>query len=129
MRDDELLFNKIAQGRLTFAEGVAWFTALDQAQQQATLTTTLPQLIQQAHPTAQLITQALETAPVKPTVTPIVLFQAHPFPLAMHKVKALPVTEWRNVFIVLLRLFAVADTHRRETQCQDGCSHEWHNLP
>ncbi|MHB9857430.1 DUF5958 family protein [Streptomyces sp. YIM S03343] len=31
-------------------------------------------------------------------------------------------------FRVLLSIFAVADTRRREMECRGTCSHAWHNL-
>ena len=128
LRDDERILNNLAQGRLAFDEGITWFESLTIAEQATTLTTTLPYFILHAHPTAQDVTYALQTAPIKPTMTPVVLFRVHPFGIAMRKVTALPVAEWRKAFIVLLRLLQVADTRRRETECQQGCGHEWHNF-
>ncbi|MFR9793866.1 DUF5958 family protein [Streptomyces sp. MB22_4] len=32
-------------------------------------------------------------------------------------------------FRVLVSVFAVADTHRRETYCEGPCGHAWHHLP
>lgn len=129
LSEDEILLNQLAQGRVAVTEGVAWFDSLVPAHQVTILTITLPLLLQQAHPTAQDIAQALVSPLVKPTLTPVVLFKVHPFPVALRKVTALPRSEWRNAFLVLLRVFQVADTRRRQTECRAGCYHAWHNLP
>ncbi|MFF4433976.1 DUF5958 family protein [Streptomyces sp. NPDC001513] len=41
----------------------------------------------------------------------------------------LPADEHVKAFRVLLSVFAVADTRRRETYCKGACGHAWHNLP
>ncbi|GAA2467337.1 hypothetical protein GCM10023100_19350 [Actinocorallia cavernae] len=42
---------------------------------------------------------------------------------------ALPVHELTKSFRLLVALFGVADTRRRELYCAGGCAHAWHNLP
>ena len=37
-------------------------------------------------------------------------------------------TELRKSFIIMLSIFKIADTYRRETECKNACNHEWHNL-
>ncbi|WP_274506119.1 DUF5958 family protein [Streptomyces murinus] len=41
----------------------------------------------------------------------------------------LPVHELTKSFRLLVALFGVADTRRRELYCAGGCTHAWHNLP
>ncbi|MGW3402826.1 DUF5958 family protein [Streptomyces zhihengii] len=41
----------------------------------------------------------------------------------------LPATEHVKAFRVLVAVFAVADTRRRERHCKGACTHAWHNLP
>ncbi|MFF5547942.1 DUF5958 family protein [Streptomyces olivaceoviridis] len=41
----------------------------------------------------------------------------------------LPPAEYPNAFRVLVPVFAVADTRRRETYCKGACGHAWHHLP
>ncbi|MFE2263165.1 DUF5958 family protein [Streptomyces griseosporeus] len=41
----------------------------------------------------------------------------------------LPAAEHVQAFRVLVSVFAVADTRRRETYCNGACGHTWHNLP
>ncbi len=60
---------------------------------------------------------------------PLVLLRVYPLPQALTRIQQLPATEYPNAFRALLSVFRVADDHRRRTQCQHGCSHDWHNLP
>ncbi|RSK43797.1 DUF5958 family protein [Hymenobacter rigui] len=122
------LLNRLAQQQLPWEWAWAWFAALPAAAQLARLTE-LASYIQQAHPTPALVQQAVAEAPVKPTATPLVLLRVHPLPQAFTRIQQLPATEYPNAFRALLSVFRVADDHRRRTQCQHGCSHEWHNLP
>lgn len=41
---------------------------------------------------------------------------------------ALPADEHVTAFRVLVSVFSVADTRRRETCCKGTCGHAWHNL-
>jgi hypothetical protein len=40
----------------------------------------------------------------------------------------LPSYDRARAFLLLVALFAIADTRRRERYCAGGCSHEWHQL-
>ncbi|AII50638.1 DUF5958 family protein [Hymenobacter sp. APR13] len=122
------VLNRLAQHQLPCKWAWAWFAVLSVEAQQARLTE-LADYIQQAHPTPALVQQALTEAPVKPTATPLVLLRIHGLPEALRRIQQLPPPEYPNAFRALLSLFRVADAHRRRTQCQHGCTHDWHNLP
>lgn len=70
----------------------------------------------------------IDNAPIKKTMTPIVLIQSHDFGIALAKISMLPDSELRKSFITLTSIFKIADIERRETDCADGCTHKWHNL-
>ncbi|MCT4665302.1 MAG: DUF5958 family protein [Flavobacteriales bacterium] len=71
---------------------------------------------------------AIKIAPIKETMTPVVLFKTHAFKIATNKTVDLPDSELRKSFIIMLSIFKTADTFRRETECRNGCDHEWHNI-
>lgn len=122
------VLNRLAQHQLSWEWAWAWFAALPAAAQQARLRE-LAGYIQQAHPTPALVQQAVAEAPVKPTATPLVLLRVHPLPQALTRIQQLRPPEYPNAFRALLSLFSVADAHRQRTECQHGCTHDWHNLP
>lgn len=122
------VLNRLAQHQLPWEWAWAWFAALPAAAQLARLAE-LADYIQQAHHTPALVQQAVAEAPVKPTATPLVLLRVHPLRQALTRVQQLPASEYLNAFRALLSLFSSADAHRRRTECQHGCTHDWHNLP
>lgn len=122
-----LLFNKVAQDKASLKESLLWLSNQDQATSRDALYA-LSFCLQQAHPDQQLIDESLDKIPLKPTMTPMVLFRVHPFKIALAKVCTLPDKELEKSFITLLLLFKYADTRRREKHCKNGCYHEWHNL-
>ncbi|SNR78899.1 hypothetical protein SAMN06264365_105475 [Actinoplanes regularis] len=82
----------------------------------------------QARATANDGREGLPHSGVKPTMTPAVLIVREPINEKMGKIINLPPDEYVKSFRVLLSMFAVADTRRRETKCRGSCSHAWHNL-
>jgi hypothetical protein len=70
----------------------------------------------------------LEAAPIKQTMTPVVIFKTQNLNAALDKMRKIGEDEWRKTFVTMLSIFKVADAKRRETWCKDGCTHEWHNL-
>ena len=127
MTEAEININKYAQSLLSESEIMIWFDGLELSQQNKTFDS-LVMCFQQAHPTQEQIEQAIVIAPIKETMTPCVLLRTHSFINAIRKVKELPESELRKSTIILLSIFKIADTKRRETHCKNGCSHEWHNL-
>jgi hypothetical protein len=127
MTQGEIIINKIAQDKLDFDQGLIWFDALDDEQKIEAINN-LCMFIQQAHPTKEFVDLGLELAPIKKTMTPVVIFRRQNLKTALNKIRGLPQDEWKKAFVTMLSVFKVADTKRREIWCKDGCSHDWHNL-
>ena len=113
--------------KIDFVQIMNWFDGLNQQQKNQTLIKARI-CLDQSNPNEQILNDALEKVPLKPTMTPIVIFKTNNFKNALHKIASLPENENRKTFITLISIFKVADTKRRITWCKDGCSHEWHNL-
>ncbi|WP_460512990.1 DUF5958 family protein [Hymenobacter jeollabukensis] len=122
------MLNRIAQDQLPLSAGLTWFDALTDEEQRAAMNE-LHLYVHQSHPTPTMVQQAVATAPIKRGATPLALLRAFPFHIALPKIISLRADERRNAFAALLTLFRIADTQRRITSCQDGCSHDWHHLP
>ena len=127
MTEEEIIINKIAQDKFDFGDGVLWFDGL-QEDKQKEIIDKLILFVQQSHPTKEYIDIGLEKAPIKQTMTPVVIFKTQNLKTALNKIRTLPRGEWRKSFVTLLSVFKEADTKRREIWCKDGCEHEWHNL-
>ena len=125
---EEMLLNQVAQKRKPWADAITWFESVPSPQQEIELRK-LAYICHQAHPRAEEIDSAITLSGLKPTHTPCVLVRNAPVPEnTFHRLIALPEEERQKTFRLLLGLFCVADTRRRQTICSSGCSHEWHNL-
>ncbi len=60
--------------------------------------------------------------------TPCALLAKKPFNDAMKIIRSLPENEWEKSFILCIVILSIADKRRRETDCLNGCKHEWHNI-
>jgi len=127
MTEIELNINKFAQNKLTDSEIIDWFNHFDLSQQKM-VCDKLAMFLQQSHPSKDLIDLGIKTAPIKDSMTPVVLFRTQTLKNAINKIEKLPDSELSKSFVVMLNIFKIADTHRRETECKNGCTHEWHNL-
>jgi len=127
LTESQVLLNKVAQSKISLGDALRWFHYLDTKDQRRVLDTLL-MFVQQAHPSEVAVSLAIETAPTTRLVTPVVLLKTYSVEIALNKISQLPASENINTFSILLRLFQVADTFRRENECVGGCSHEWHNL-
>ncbi|GIE85863.1 DUF5958 family protein [Actinoplanes regularis] len=127
MRASERTINEVAQGLRSLADAAAWFSLLDEAEQREVLRDVV-HCAMQARATANDGREGLPHSGVKPTMTPAVLIVREPINEKMGKIINLPPDEYVKSFRVLLSMFAVADTRRRETKCRGSCSHAWHNL-
>lgn len=122
------MLNRVAQDRLPFAEAVRWFESLPETEQQKWLRT-VALMCHQAHPHSEEIDPAISLAGLKPTFTPCVMIRAAVRPEhALDRMADLPAEERQKAFRLMFALYCVADTRRRQTQCKNGCSHEWHNF-
>lgn len=72
--------------------------------------------------------RAINTIPLKPTYTPIVILKNYPTKVAFNKLASLPENENKKVIVSLLWVFKITDTERRSRECKNGCGHFWHEL-
>ncbi|MFF2198319.1 DUF5958 family protein [Streptomyces sp. NPDC058157] len=121
----ESVVNGMAQGLRTLDEGVAWFSGLSPAGRQEVLHE-VAHYAMQAHITAADGRVGVARSGVKRTANPAVMICMDP---PRYGFSGLPADEHVTAFRVLVSVFAVADTRRRQTHCNDGCGHSWHNLP
>lgn len=119
--------NRFAQGLLSEAEALAWFDQLV-TEDRADFLVMLAMAAHQSHPRPEEVELGLERSGLRRTFTPCVLLLRFKFNVALDKIRSLPDAERRKSVIALLHVFAVADDRRRSTECQGGCTHEWHNL-
>lgn len=125
---DAKMLNRVAQGRLPFSEAVRWFESLPNAEQSGWLRT-IAFMCHQAHPHRDEVVRAILLSGLKHTFTPCVMIATAARPEdALDLVAELPADERPKAFRMMFALYCVADTRRRQTQCKDGCSHEWHNF-
>ncbi|GLX37620.1 hypothetical protein Sros01_36930 [Streptomyces roseochromogenus] len=121
----ERVVNGIAQELCTLDDGVAWFTSLPPARRQEVLHEA-GLYAMQAHITASDGRAGVARSGVKPTANPSVMICMDP---PRYGFSGLPADEHVTAFRVLVCVFAVADTRRRQTYCKNSCGHAWHNLP
>ncbi len=124
-RETERIVNEIAQGLRTLDDGVAWFTGLSLAHRQEVLRDVAGYAMQ-AHITAAGGRAGVTQSGVKPTANPSVMICMDP---PRYGFARLPADEHVTAFRVLVSVFTVADTRRRQTYCNGTCGHTWHNLP
>lgn len=106
-------------------DGAAWFSALSPASRRE-VRREIAGYAMQAHITAADGRAGVARSGVKPTANPSVMICMDP---PRHGFADLPADEHAKAFRVLVSVFAVADTRRRETYCKGTCGHAWHNLP
>ncbi|WP_405293041.1 DUF5958 family protein [Algibacter sp. Ld11] len=127
MKEEEIIINKIAQGKTSIESGIEWFDSLSDSDRKRAIFLT-KFFTEQSHPNEKIIETAISKIPLKPTMTPIVILKTNNFKVALSKISKLPEDEYRKAFITLITTYKESDTYRRNTWCKDGCSHEWHNL-
>ncbi|ARK12912.1 DUF5958 family protein [Fibrella sp. ES10-3-2-2] len=123
----EILFNSYAQGINSLETCQNWFANLNSDDQRQAFQKVLFLLVQ-AHPSPELIHQAVVNSPIKPTMTPVVILLKNTLANAVTKLKQLPDNELFKSFTIVLFVFGQADSYRRAVHCQAGCSHEWHHF-
>jgi hypothetical protein len=124
-REIERVVNEITQGLRTLDAGVSWFSDLAPTRQQMVLQEVAGYAMQ-AHITAADGRAGVARSGVKPTANPSVMICMDP---PRYGFAGLPSAEYVKAFRVLVSVFAVADTRRRERHCTGACGHAWHNLP
>lgn len=128
----ELIINKVAQDKIDFNLGIQLLLE-DPEYDFKGLFTTLTNCIfnaipEKTHYNTETYQNALNTIPLKPTYTPIVLLKRFPTRIAFYKLAALPENENIKTITSLLWIFKVTDTERRSTECKNGCGHFWHEI-
>ncbi|MGW6690692.1 DUF5958 family protein [Streptomyces sp. NPDC054961] len=101
-----------------------WFTSLSPARRQEVLHEA-GLYAMQVHITAVDGRAGVARSGVKPTANPSVMICMDP---PRYGFAHLPADEHVKAFRVLVSVFAVADTRRRETYCKGACGHTWHHL-
>ncbi|WP_327733031.1 DUF5958 family protein [Streptomyces nojiriensis] len=124
-RETERVVNEVAQGLCTLDDGAAWFSCLSPAGRQEVLRE-IAGYAMQAHITAADGRAGVARSGVKPTANPSVMICMDP---PRSGFAGLPADEHVKAFRVLVSVFAVADTRRRQKYCKGTCGHAWHNLP
>lgn len=71
---------------------------------------------------------AINTIPLKPSYTPVILLKKFSTKIAFQKIIQLPENEHQKILIALLWIFKATDTERRNTECKNGCGHFWHEI-
>ncbi|TAK64946.1 DUF5958 family protein [Methylobacter sp.] len=127
MNETELKINRIVQGVVSLNEGLAWYDESD-LNLQNEIMRALDRCVSQAHPTKEDIEAGLKESGLKETYSPCVLVKNKPFNEVRQKILNMCEPDKRRGFVLLLSVFRVADKRRRESQCKDGCTHEWHNI-
>lgn len=127
---DELI-NKIAQDKIDFTLGLELLLESDYSFE--TLFSALHIYIFNSIPNktdynSEAFQTAINTIPLKPTFTPIVILKSYSTKIAFQKLALLPESENRKTITALLWIFKITDTERRNTECKNGCGHFWHQL-
>ena len=127
MNEIELKINKLAQGMISLEDGLEWFDE-SSAKDKNNIMGTLDLCIFQSHPTAEDIEIGIASSKLKETYSPCVLVRKKHLNEVRAKVRNMTGIDQRRGFILFLSIFSIADARRRETQCINGCTHDWHNL-
>lgn len=132
MNQKEVIINKIAQNKLDFNLGIQLLLEYTEYNFEELLPT-LKTFIFNAIPNkmdynSEAYQNAINTIPLKPTYTPIVLLKRFPARIAFNKLAELPKNEHIKTVISLVWIFKITDTERRNTECKNGCGHYWHEM-
>lgn len=126
----EKQINLIAQNRIEFNEGIALILNNSDFDFKKTFNTLkffiFNSIPEKATYTSASYQKAIFSIPLRQTFTPIVLLTKFPTKIAFMKLKELPENEYEKIIISLLWIFKITDTERRETECKNGCGHDWH---
>lgn len=132
MNQQEKLINQIAQDKIDFKIGLQLLLN-DNEYDFHCLFITLNNYIINSIPNkidynSEAYQLAVNTIPLKPTYTPIVLLKTYPTKIALQKLVQLPESENKKTITSMLWIFKITDTERRNTECKNGCGHFWHEF-
>lgn len=128
----EEIINQVAQDKIDFNEGLKFLLENEQYNFEE-LFTTLKNYIFNAIPNktdynSETYQKAINTIPLKPTYTPIVILKNYSTRIAFNKLFTLPKIENKKTITALLWVFKITDAERRNTECKNGCAHFWHQI-
>ncbi|MCW2259665.1 MULTISPECIES: DUF5958 family protein [Sphingobacterium] len=132
MEEFDTLINQIAQDKIEFNQGSSFI--LNHANFEFELVFTLLRnyivnsIPEKVNYTTDTYIQAIASIPLKPTLTPVVILKSFPTKIAFNKLEILRKDEQQKTIIALLWIFKQTDTQRRNTECKNGCGHDWHNI-
>ncbi|WP_343542690.1 DUF5958 family protein [Flavobacterium movens] len=126
----EEIINKIAQDKMDFNIGLELLldkNSFDKIFEtlQVYILNSIPNKTDYNSETYQ---RAINSIPLKPTCTPIIILKNFSTKIAFNKLASLPENENKKVITSLLWIFKITDTERRNTECKNGCGHFWHEL-
>jgi len=125
----EEIINKIAQEKLDFKIGLQQLLQYDFEKLFVILNNYIINSIpNKTDYNTESYQNALATIPLKPTYTSIVILKTYPTKIALSKLALLPKSENVKTITVLLWIFKITDTERRNTDCKNGCGHFWHEI-
>lgn len=130
MNQQEQLINKIAQDKIDFKLGLQLLLDDEEYDFIKVFTTLKNYIINSISNKVDYNSEAYQTAintiPLKPTYTSVVLLKTFPTKIAFDKLVLLPESENKKTITALLWIFKITDTERRNTECKNGCGHFWH---
>ena len=127
MNECEISINKIAQGLIPLEQGMEWFQSSDD-ETRAEIMKALDLCIYQSHPSKEDIEKGIVLSGLKTTYSPCVLIRVKPFNEVRRKVLRMSGIDQIRSFKLFVNVFSVAGARRRKEQCENGCTHDWHNL-
>jgi len=132
MNQKEKIINKIAQGKIDLNTGLQSLLE-DPEYNFEELFSSLRFFIFNTIPnkedySSESYQNAINTIPLKPTYTPVILLKNFSTKIAFEKIIQLPENEHQKILIALLWIFKATDTERRNTECKNGCRHFWHEI-
>ncbi|REG99595.1 DUF5958 family protein [Flavobacterium aquicola] len=127
----EKTINRISQDKIVFSLGIKLLLE-DEKYNFDELFITLRNYIFNSIPNktdynSEAYKNAINTIPLKPTYTPIVILKSYSTKIAFNKLVELPKSENKKTITSLVWIFKITDTERRNTECKNGCGHYWHN--
>jgi hypothetical protein len=129
----EKQINLIAQNRIEFNEGVKLILSNSEFDFKKTFESLkffiFNSIPEKNNYNSASYQKAILSIPLKQTFTPIVILTKFSTKIAFIKLSELPESEYEKIIISLLWIFKITDTERRETECKNGCGHDWHEIP
>ena len=132
MNNVERIINEIAQNKIEFDKGCNTLLN-DKDFDFATIFNYLRNYIFNSIPekinyNTETYQNAIKTITLKLIFTPIVILKSFETKIAFNKLQKIIENEGEKAITALLWIFKQTDTERRNTECKNGCGHEWHNI-